>query len=50
VRPQRREYSGKFNLRLPKSLHAALAGEANAEGVSLKQLEVAKLALHLQTR
>src|ERR1700680_1396474 len=25
VRPQRREYSGKFNVRLPKSLHAALA-------------------------
>ncbi|MBI3412172.1 MAG: toxin-antitoxin system HicB family antitoxin [Planctomycetes bacterium] len=48
--PQRREYSGKFNVRIPKSLHAALACEAEAEGVSLNQLVVAKLALHLQTR
>ncbi len=47
---QQREYSGKFNVRIPKSLHAALAGEAAAEGVSLNQLVVAKLALHLQTR
>jgi len=37
-------------VRLPKSLHAALAREAEAEGVSLNQLVVAKLALHLQTR
>jgi hypothetical protein len=50
VRPQRREYSGKFNVRLPKSLHAALASEAEAEGVSLNQLVVAKLGLHLQVR
>jgi predicted HicB family RNase H-like nuclease len=50
VGPQRREYSGKFNVRLPKSLHAALASEAEAEGVSLNQLVLAKLALHLQTR
>src|SRR5947209_10767925 len=50
VNPQRREYSGKFNVRVPKSLHAALASEAEAEGVSLNQLVVAKLALHLQTR
>jgi hypothetical protein len=50
VGPQRREYSGKFNVRLPKSLHAALASEAEAEGVSLNQLVVAKLALHLQAR
>lgn len=48
--PQRREYSGKFNVRIPKSLHAALACEAEAEGVSLNQLVLAKLALHLQTR
>jgi hypothetical protein len=48
--PQRREYSGKFNVRLPKSLHAALATEAEAEGVSLNQLVVAKLARHLQAR
>jgi len=50
VGPQRREYSGKFNVRVPKSLHAALASEAEAEGVSLNQLVVAKLALHLQVR
>jgi predicted HicB family RNase H-like nuclease len=50
VGPQRREYSGKFNVRMPKSLHAALASEAEAEGVSLNQLVLAKLALHLQAR
>lgn len=50
VGPQRREYSGKFNVRVPKSLHAALASEAEAEGVSLNQLVVAKLALRLQAR
>ncbi|HZU34826.1 MAG TPA: toxin-antitoxin system HicB family antitoxin [Gemmataceae bacterium] len=50
VGPQRREYSGKFNVRVPKTLHAALVREAEAEGVSLNQLVVAKLALHLQTR
>ncbi len=50
VGPQRREYSGKFNVRIPKSLHAALACEADAEGISLNQLVLAKLALHLQVR
>jgi predicted HicB family RNase H-like nuclease len=50
VGPQRQEYSGKFNVRLPKSLHAALASEAEAEGVSLNQLVLTKLALHLQLR
>jgi predicted HicB family RNase H-like nuclease len=50
VGPQRREYSGKFNVRVPKSLHASLASEAEAEGVSLNQLIVTKLALHLQAR
>jgi len=50
VGPQRREYSGKFNVRLPRSLHAALASEADAEGVSLNQLVLAKLALHLDAR
>ena len=47
LRSQRREYSGKFNVRVPKSLHAALAREAEAEGGSLNQLVVAKLAVHL---
>jgi predicted HicB family RNase H-like nuclease len=50
VAPQHKEYSGKFNVRIPRSLHAALASEAEAEGVSLNQLVLAKLALHLQTR
>ena len=50
VGPQRREYSGKFNVRIPKSLHAALACEAEAEAVSLNQLVLAKRALHLQAR
>src|SRR5206468_12761883 len=50
VGPQRREYSGKFNVRIPKSLHAALVSEAEAEAVSLNQLVLAKLALHLQVR
>jgi hypothetical protein len=50
VGPQRREFSGKFNVRIPKSLHAALVREAEAEAVSLNQLVLAKLALHLQAR
>jgi hypothetical protein len=39
--------SGRFVVRLPQSLHAALDREAVAEGVSLNQLVVAKLALTL---
>ena len=39
--------SGKFNLRVPVSMHAALIREAESEGVSLNQLCVAKLALDL---
>lgn len=38
------KYSGKFVLRLPKSLHRRLAIEADAEGVSLNQLALYKLA------
>ncbi len=37
--------SGKFMVRLPKSLHAALEREAADEGVSLNQLVVTKLAI-----
>ena len=37
-------YSGKFVLRLPKSLHARLAIEAEKEGVSLNQFALYKLA------
>src|SRR4051794_16480095 len=39
--------SGRFVVRLPQSLHAALEREAAAEGVSLNQLVIAKLAVGL---
>src|SRR4051794_9635047 len=39
--------SGRFVVRLPQSLHAALEREAVAEGVSLNQLVVSKLSLTL---
>jgi hypothetical protein len=42
--------SGKFVVRLPRSLHAALEAEAEEEGVSLNQLVVTKLALRLGNR
>ena len=38
------KYSGKFVLRLPKSLHKRLAIEAENEGVSLNQYAIYKLA------
>lgn len=38
------EYSGRFNLRLPRSLHRALAESAKREGVSLNQYVVSLLA------
>jgi predicted RNase H-like HicB family nuclease len=37
-------YSGKFVLRLPKSLHARLAMEAIKEGVSLNQYALYRLS------
>ena len=42
------DYSGRLNVRLPKSLHAALASEAEDEGVSLNQLIVTKLSVQLK--
>ena len=42
-----KEKSGKFVVRLPKSLHAALENEAKREGVSLNQLVVVKLAAQM---
>src|SRR5207237_9974255 len=39
--------SGRFVVRLPQSLHASLEREAAAEGVSLNQLVLAKLAVGL---
>jgi predicted HicB family RNase H-like nuclease len=42
-----KQKSGKFMVRLPKTLHAALEAEAADEGVSLNQLVVTKLAMSL---
>ena len=41
--------NGKILVRLPKSIHAALLVEAEAEGVSLNQLCLAKLAMQLRS-
>lgn len=41
--------SGKFTVRAPISLHAALIEEAEAEGVSLNQLVISKLAVGLRS-
>ena len=38
------EYSGKFNVRLPRSLHRSLAEAAEQEGVSLNQYIVGLLS------
>jgi len=40
------EYSGKFNVRLPRSLHRSLAEGAEREGISLNQYVVALLSRH----
>ncbi len=39
----RKEYSGKFNLRLPPELHAEIAAKASADGLSLNQWTVEAL-------
>ena len=41
--------SGRFVVRPPRSMHAALEQEALAEGTSLNQLVLAKLAVQLST-
>lgn len=43
------EYSGKFNLRLPRSLHRQLAESAAIEGVSLNQHVVSLLSSAVAT-
>lgn len=40
----REDYSGKINLRMPKSLHQKLAALAESEGVSLNQYMIYKLS------
>jgi antitoxin HicB len=44
VTDEAKEYSGKFNLRLPRSLHRKLVEIAEAEGTSLNQQVLAFLA------
>jgi predicted RNase H-like HicB family nuclease len=39
------QYSGKFVLRIPKTLHARLAIEAEKEGVSLNQYALYRLSI-----
>ena len=39
------KYSGKFVVRLPKTLHRRLAAEAGREGVSLNQYTLYKLSM-----
>jgi predicted RNase H-like HicB family nuclease len=41
----REKYSGKFIVRLPRTLHARLAMEAEKEGVSLNQYALYKLSV-----
>ena len=44
AREAQRAYSGKVNLRMPRSLHRDLARRAEEEGVSLNQFMVVVLA------
>lgn len=43
------DFSGKFNLRLPKSMHHKLSVLARREGVSLNQMAVSLLAMGIGT-
>lgn len=38
------KYSGKFNIRMPKSLHKALSEKAKEENISLNQLIIYQLS------
>ena len=42
--PSHQEYSGKFNVRIPRSLHRALVDAASQDGVSLNQYVVMLLS------
>jgi predicted HicB family RNase H-like nuclease len=44
TREAEKTYSGKVNLRMPKSLHRDLARRAEKEGVSLNQFMIVALA------
>lgn len=46
--PSKGEKSGRFNVRIPKTLHKSLEIEARREGVSLNQLTITKLAIPLR--
>jgi hypothetical protein len=48
AQPTEGEASGRFIVRMPPSMHAALIAEAEREGVSLNQLCIAKLAPQLK--
>jgi antitoxin HicB len=41
------QYSGKFLMRVPKTLHRELARRADLEGVSLNQFALAALSMHV---
>ena len=43
-------YSGRFNLRIPKSLHRKLSESAKADGVSLNQMAMYLIASGLGTK
>ena len=43
-----KQKSGRFNVRIPRTLHQSLEIEAKREGVSLNQLALSKLALPLR--
>lgn len=45
-----REFSGKLNVRMPKTLHRRLAAESQREGVSLNNWINAKLASPVKAR
>jgi antitoxin HicB len=47
---EKKHFSGKFSLRLPRTLHGKLAERANAENISLNQEILYLLALSLGVR